>query len=286
MADSAISGRQWTHRLRRFTSNKLAGASAVVLFVVVIVALMAPLIAPYPPLKTGVSPALIPPSATNLLGTDDLGRDGFSEIVFGARTALTVGGIAGFVALVIGILLGCWGGLIGGRVDDFLMRVVEAFQVLPVFFVMLVIASVFGPSTEVTALVLGLLAVPSVARLVRAEALALREADYVAAGYALGNTHLAVAFRHVIPGVLGTALTVSSLEVAGAILTEAGLSFLGFSDSNVASWGAMLNNSRQFLSSAWWMAVFPGAAVAVVVLSINAVAEGLANMTNPRLVLR
>lgn len=267
---------------RRFARNRPAIFGLVTVVLLTAVAVLAPQLARFPPLQTAVAPPLRPPSAEYLMGTDDLGRDGYSTIVYGARTSLYVGAVAGAIAMGLGLLIGIVSGFWSGRVDAITMRVLEAFQVLPIFFVMILVASLFGTSLFLTSCVIGLLAWPKVARLVRAEVISMREVEFVAAATALGNSRVRIAFRHILPNVLATGLTASSLEVANAILLEAGLSFLGLGDPSAASWGAMLNNARQFVSSAWWMAVFPGAAIALTVLGFNLTAEGLTDALNPK----
>jgi peptide/nickel transport system permease protein len=270
----------------RYRRNRAAVVGIAVVALLALVAAAAPLLARYPPLVTAVAPPLLPPSAEYPMGTDDLGRDVLGNFVFGARTSLLVGAAAGVTGMLLGLLVGVGAGYWGGRVDNLFVRITEAFQVMPVFFMMLVIVSLVGGSVWLTILVIGGLSWPRTARLVRAEVLALRELEFVVAGRALGATELALAARYVLPNVLPTAITAGSLEIANAILIESGLSFLGLGDPRVASWGIMLNNAREFLADAWWVAVFPGAGIGLAVLGFNLMGEGISDALSPQLVRR
>lgn len=252
-----------------------AGAIGLTLTVgVVLLAVFADVIAPFDPF-TPVGPALDPPSTTHLMGTDDLGRDVFSGVVHGSRASLLLGlGVAGLVAL-IGVAVGMASGYHGGLVDDVLMRTTEAFQVLPRFFLALVVIALFGPGLDRIIVVLGLTSWAIVARVVRAETLSDREQEFVEASRALGASHLRIVVSHLAPGVLPSTTTFVTLMVAQAILIEASLGFLGFSDPSIMSWGILAGNAQRFLRVAWWLALFPGAAIATTVLGINLLGDGL-----------
>jgi peptide/nickel transport system permease protein len=270
----------------RYGRNFGAVIGVAMVAFLVLVAATAPFAAKHPPLTTAVAPPLLPPAAEYPMGTDDLGRDVLSNFLFGARTSLLVGAAAGVTGMLLGLLVGVAAGFWGGRADHLLLRLTEAFQVMPIFFMMLVIVSLVGGSIWLTTLVIGGLSWPRTARLVRAEVLTLRELEFVVAGRALGATELALAVRYVLPNVLPTAITAGSLEIANAILLESGLSFLGLGDPKVASWGMMLNNAREFLADAWWVAVFPGAGIGMAVLGFNLVGEGVSDALSPQLVRR
>lgn len=252
-----------------------AGAIGLTLTALVVgTAVFAEAIAPFDPF-TPVGQALQPPSAEHLMGTDDLGRDVFSGVVHGARASLLLGlGVAGLVAL-IGVAVGMTSGYYGGLVDDVLMRTTEAFQVLPRFFLAIVVIALFGPGLDRIIIVLGLTSWAIVARVVRAETLSSREQEYVEAARALGASDLRIVVSHLAPGVVPSTVTFVTLMVAQAILVEASLGFLGLSDPSVMSWGILAGNAQQFLRVAWWLALFPGAAIAVAVLGINLLGDGL-----------
>jgi peptide/nickel transport system permease protein len=265
----------------RFGSQPTAVIGLMLLLALVLIAIAADRIAPFDPFATS-NEVLHPPSAAHPLGTDDLGRDLFSAVVYGARVSLLVGLISAGTATVIGVMVGGLAGYAGGLVDDGLMRITELFQVMPRFFLALIIVALLGSSIWLVVLVLGLTYWPATARLLRAQVLTLRERDYVLASRAIGVHESVILLRHVLPGALPVIMTQASLQVGGAILIEAALSFLGLGDRNVVSWGALLNDAQQFVRVAWWMSAFPGLAITLTVLSLNLVADGLNETWDPR----
>lgn len=251
-----------------------AGSIGVALTVLVIAgAVLADVVAPFDPLAP-VGRALAAPSATHPMGTDDLGRDVLSGVLFGARASMGIGfGVAAIVA-VIGFLVGAVSGYLGGNVDDVLMRITEAVQVLPRFFLAIVVLATFGPGLDKLVVVLGVTSWAIVARVVRAETLSLRHQEFLDAARAIGATRTRILLRHVLPNVLPSMRTYLALTVAQAILMEASLGFLGLSDPSVMTWGALAGTAQRFLRVAWWLAVFPGGAIAVAVLGINLLSDG------------
>lgn len=239
-------------------------------------------IAPGDPLA-GSAQALLPPlSAGHPLGTDDLGRDIFAMLVHGSRVSLAVGLASSACSLVLGVLAGATAGWLGGWADALVMRVAELFQTLPRFVLALIVIALAGPGIGKVILVIGVLAWPQTARVVRAEIAALRGAAFVDAAR-LGGMHApAIVLTEVLPQVAGPVLVLAALDVATAILLEAGLGFFGLGDPNLASWGAMLNEAQQYLRSAWWMSVFPGLAIGATVLAFNALGDGAAAALDPR----
>jgi peptide/nickel transport system permease protein len=240
-----------------------------------VVALLAPVLAPGDPFAAA-GPPLTPPGQGYLLGTDDLGRDVWALVVHGSRTSLLVGlsvaGLSGSLAIVIGALAGYW----GGRFDELLMRLAELVQVLPRALLVLVAAVLFGPSFGLIAVLLGLTLWPLSARVLRAQVLALREREFVIAARASGATDWRILSRHVLPNALPVVLPLLALQVGNAILVEAALSFLGLGDRTLVSWGYLLNAAQPFLRTAWWMAVFPGLATALLVLAVLLTADHVA----------
>ncbi len=260
--------------------NALVGGAIVL--ALLFVALMADRLAPYDPFAIS-NEVLLPPSAAHPLGTDDLGRDIYSAVLHGSRVSLLVGFVSAATATLIGVLVGSVAGYAGGLIDDGLMRVTELFQIVPRFFLALIVVAIFGSSIWLLVLLLGLTYWPGSARLVRAQVLTLRARDYVLAARAVGVREGAIMLRHVLPGALPPVITQGALSVGGAILVEAGLSFLGLGDRNVVSWGALLNDAQQFVRQAWWMSAFPGLAITLTVLGLNLLADGLNEAWDPRL---
>lgn len=235
---------------------------------VALVALLADRLAPYDPFAI-VGPALTPPSATFRLGTDDLGRDVLSAILHGSRTALFIIVTVAVAVLAIAAVIGAVSGYVGGWVDDVLMRVTEAVQVLPRFFLALVVLATFGPGLDRLALVLALTSWPMAARVVRAEVMSLRERPFVEAARAAGATHLRILRREILPLALPPAVALVLLVAGQAVLIEASLGFLGLGDPSVVSWGVLAANAQRFLRTAWWLAVFPGLAIVITVTGFD-----------------
>jgi len=245
-------------------------------------AVFAPQLAPGDPLVSA-GPALRGPSLAHLLGTDDLGRDIFAGVLHGARVSLFVGVAVALISTACGIVVGGIAGFRGGWVDDGLMRLTELVQILPRFFLAILIAALFGGSLFTIVLLLGLTFWPSTARLLRAQMLTLREQEFVVAARSVGASGPRMLLRHLLPNALPIVLVNGSLQVGGAILVEAGLSFLGLGDRSSVSWGYMLNNAQPFIQLAWWMSVFPGLALLLTVVGVNLVADGFNDAWNPRL---
>src|SRR5919108_5802483 len=261
------------------TPGGVLGFTLTLLFIAL--ALAAHVVAPTDPFASVGSP-LTPPSRTHTFGTDDLGRDVFSGIVHGTRTSLTVAFAVIAIASVLGIAVGAVAGYRGGSVDDLLMRGTEAVQIVPRFFLAVIVIALFGPGLDRVVFVLGLTSWPAIARVVRAETLSLVRREFVDAAHALGAKTWRVLLRHVLPNALPTALVIISLNAASVILLEAGLGFIGLGDPHAVSLGYLANNAQRFLRVAWWMAVFPGAAIALAILGLNLLGDALADLGNPR----
>jgi len=225
----------------------------------------------------------LPPTANYPFGTDDLGRDIYSNVIYGARTSMMVGLLAAMISVLIGILVGAFSGYYGGKLDDLLMRSSEIFLVLPTFLLALIIVAVFGTNINNIIFAIAIVSWPRTARLLRAEFLTMKEREFVEAARVLGSKHIDIMLSEILPNAIFPVIVNASLEVATAILTEAGLSFLGAGDPNVPSWGLMLNNAQNYLREAWWMAAFPGAMLFLACLSLNLVGDGLNDYFNPRL---
>ncbi len=267
---------------RQFSKSPAGVLGTIVIIIFVFVAFTAPLLTDYDP--TAVSrDRLQPPSSQHLFGTDNVGKDVFSGVVYGTRVSLTVGVFAALSALLIGATVGSISGFYGGIIDSILMRLSELFQTMPRFFLALVVVAVIGGSTGMIILVLGIVSWPATARIIRAEFLSLREREFVEAARALGFSKSYIIFSEILPNALPPAIVRTTLDVASAILIEAGLSFFGLGDPAVASWGQMLNRAQPYLAIAWWLSVFPGAAIFFAVLAFNVIGDALNDALNPEL---
>jgi peptide/nickel transport system permease protein len=230
--------------------------------------------APHDPLKTSEH-VLQAPSARHLLGTDYLGRDVLSRVIWGARLSLLVALVSALIASLCGLVVGGLAGYAGGRLDGLLMRITDGFMVLPTFFLVLVVVSLFGGGTWTLSAMIGVTSWPSVARLVRGEFLALRAREFVAAAEAMGAPALWIMAWHVLPNALPVIVVNSALRAGYAMVTEASLGFLGLGDPSAISLGQMLTNTVQFARTAWWVAVFPGLAISLFVFAFSLLGEAL-----------
>jgi peptide/nickel transport system permease protein len=267
---------------RRYKRSRAAFASLMVLLAIIMLAIIGPLLTPYGPFGIVGSP-LLPPSLQHPFGTDDIGRDVFSQLVYGARISLLIASLATLTSLSIGVVIGVFAGFFGGKTDALLMRVTELFQVVPRFFLALTLIAVFGTTIWNIIIVIGLTSWPRAARLVRAEFLSLRTREFVDAARVLGSSNLNLMFDEILPNAMPPVIISASLEIGNAITLESGLSFLGLGDPRAFSWGRMLGNAQPFLRVAWWMAVFPGLAIAFTVLALNLIGDGLNDALNPKL---
>lgn len=261
----------------------MALCGALVVTAMFLLALCAPLL-PGDPGAVDISRQLQPPGSDAWLGTDDLGRDVFLRIAYGARISLLVGFVAVGIASVIGVLIGAVAGYYSGWVDSVVMRFVDVMLCFPSFFLILAVIAFLEPSIWNIMIIIGLTGWMGVARLVRAEFLSLRERDFVMAARGLGATDMRIILRHILPNAISPVLVSATLGVAGAILTESALSFLGIGvQPPTPSWGNMLIAGKQTLGTAWWLSVFPGLAILVTVLGYNLLGEGLRDLLDPRL---
>ena len=269
---------------RRFRRNRAALAGLTVLGGVVVMALTAPLLFPEDPWDMVAQPFLWPGQDSEYpLGSDMMGRDLASALFHGAKVSLIIGFVATLMSVVIGTAAGAIAGYYRGPVDDLLMRVTELFQTMPPFIFAIVVVAILSPSVVNVTIAIGLVSWPSVARLVRGEFLALREREFVQAAVAIGMSDVRIVLTQILPNALGPIIVTSSLMVATAILTEAGLAFLGLGDPNVMSWGTVIGAGRDALRSAWYITALPGVAILLTVLALNLVGDGLNDALNPRL---
>jgi peptide/nickel transport system permease protein len=272
----------WRDGWSRFRQNRLSLLGLIIVICVVVVGMPGPLIAPSGPFEL-VGTRLMPPQAEHPFGTDHLGRDVLSGVLYGTRTSLQVGFLSMALSVVLGLGIGAVSGYFAGRLDDLLMRITEIFQVMPRFFLALVIVALFGADVWGTIFVIGILSWAEIARLVRAEFLTLRDRPFVMAARAYGASNTQIIFREILPNALTAVIVAASLQVPSAILLEASLSFIGAGDPEVMSWGRMLNNAQQFMRQAWWVATFPGLAISITAMGLALMADGINDFLNPRL---
>ena len=267
----------------KFFKHRLALVGIVVVFVLVSCAVFAPVLAPHNPYSQSLAEGLSTPSSSHLMGQDKLGRDIFSRVIYGARVSVMVGVITVLVSSVIGILLGALAGYFGGVIDELIMRLVDILLAFPGILLAIAIMSVLGPSLANVILALCLIGWVGYARLVRGEVMALREREYVTAAQAQGVGSKRIILRHILPNIMSPVIVQATFGLAGAIIAEAGLSFLGLGTQPPnPSWGGMLNEGRQFILVASHLSIFPGIAIMITVLGLNFLGDGLRDTLDPK----
>jgi peptide/nickel transport system permease protein len=269
---------------RTFSRNQLALCGGVVVGLLVAIAILAPALSPWNPDKPDTKRILEGPSAKHWLGTDQIGRDVLSRLLYGSRISLAVGFVSMGIAVLIGILLGAMAGYHGGMVDAFVMRLVDLMLVFPRFFLLLAVLAFLKPSIWTIMAVIGLTGWMGVTRLVRAEFLTLREREFVIWSESIGAGAGRVIFKHILPNAIAPVLVAMTLGIPAAILTESGLSFLGLGvQPPYATWGNILNDGKELITYAWWLTLYPGLAILITVLSYNLLGEGIRDALDPRL---
>jgi peptide/nickel transport system permease protein len=269
--------------LRRLVRRRgaLLGLAVILFFVALAVA--APYVAPDDPLKTNFLAVRKPPSAAHLFGTDEIGRDVLSRVIWGTRASLLAGLVSVTIALALGVPLGLLAGYVGRWVDALISRLSDAMLACPSLILAIALAYTLGPSLTSAMIAIGVTATPVFVRLTRAQVLSVKVEDYIEAARAIGNPHLRIALRHVLPNVVPPLLVQATLSIAAAIIAEASLSFLGLGQQPPApSWGSMLNVAKNYIDNAPWMAVWPGLSIFLVVLSFNLLGDGLRDALDPR----
>ncbi|MAS37310.1 MAG: peptide ABC transporter permease [Anaerolineaceae bacterium] len=267
---------------RSFSRNKTAMLGLVIVILMASGALLADVVAPFDPIEPHYTDRLMPPGGPYLLGTDELGRDIFSRLLYGARISLVIGLVAQGVSVTIGIVLGLLAGWYGGWVDDVVSRLTEIVWAIPGLMFLIVVVTIFEPSPLTIFAALGLIAWPGQARLMRGQVLVIRDMEYVIAARALGASTARVLFQHILPNAIAPMIVVATLGVAGAILTESTLSFLGLGVKIPnPSWGTMIDIGRNYTTNAWWFAIFPGLAIMITVLGFNFIGDGLRDALDP-----
>ena len=269
--------------LRRLVQRPSAAIGLVIIVLFVVAALLAPWLAPYDPIATSFSTVRKAPSATHWFGTDDIGRDVLSRVIFGARASLLAGVVSVLISLSIGVPTGLLAGYAGGRTDMLISRITDALLACPFLILAIALAAFLGPSLTNAMIAIGISATPIFIRLTRGTTIAVKAEDFVLAARAIGNAPWRVALRHVLPNIVPPLLVQATLAIAAAVIAEASLSFLGLGQQPPQpSWGSMLNTAKNYIDNAPWMAIWPGVSIFLLVLSFNIVGDGLRDALDPR----
>lgn len=268
---------------RSIISNKLTLLGFSIIAVLTIIALTAPLIAPFDPSEVHILDRLKGPDMTYLMGTDEYGRDIFSRVVFGTRVSMEVALMVTILSTAVGIVFGLWSGYFGGVSDFLIMRTIDGLMSFPALLLSLFIMAAFGSSTTNLILALSVVFVPNSARLTRNAVLTIRELEYVESSRASGAGAIRIMFDHILPNSIPPLIVNSTVVFGYAILSEAALSFLGFGDSSTSSWGAILSDGRDFIYQAPWISIYPGIAISIFVLGANLAGDGLRDILDPRM---
>jgi peptide/nickel transport system permease protein len=250
--------------------------------IVIAIGLLAPIITWYPPLKTLVGQPFTPPNPRYPFGTDDLGRDIYSNTIYGIRTSLLVGALSTIIAMIIGLTIGAIAGYYSRLLGEILMRITDMAFIVPSFLLALLIATILGPSIQNIMIAIGVTSWPGIARMVRAEFLRVKEQAFIEVARAIGVSDRRIILRHIMPNAIVTVIPYIVLQMSSNILAEAGLSFLGVGDPNVPSLGKLLNTAQQYLATSWWIATFPGLVLSIIIIGFNLLGDGLIDYMNPR----
>jgi peptide/nickel transport system permease protein len=273
----------WARAWRRLRRRKGAMVALFVVLFLIAIAVLAPWVAPYDPTQTSFTQVRKPPNWLHWFGTDEVGRDVLSRVIWSARASLSAGLVSVGIAVGAGVPLGLLAGYAGGWIDTILSRLVDAMLAIPFLILAITLSAFLGPSLGNAMIAIGVTATPVFIRLTRGQTLGAKVEDYVEAARAVGNPHWRIAFRHVLPNIVPPLLVQASLAIAGAIIAEAALSFLGLGQQPPwPSWGSMLNSAQRFLAQAPWMAFWPGFAIFIAVLSFNLLGDGLRDALDPR----
>lgn len=281
-----LSGHLQSNRSRfwvSFRRNRIAILGLIIVCLMGTGALLADVIAPYNPIEPHYSDRLVPPGSRYFLGTDELGRDIFSRLLYGARISLVIGFVAQGVSLTIGITFGLLAGWFGGLVDDLISRLTEITWSIPGLMFLIVVVTIFEPNAISIFMALGIIAWPGASRLMRSQVLTIKNMEYVIAAQAMGASTRRILLRHLLPNAIAPMIVIATLGIAGAILTESTLSFLGLGVKIPnPSWGTMIDVGRDYTTTAWWYAIFPGLSIMLTVLGFNFVGDGLRDALDPR----
>lgn len=269
-------------KLKKVGKIKELKLGLFLLSILILISVFAPKIATHDP-KTLNDHVLHPPSKAYYLGTDGLGRDVFSMVVLGARTSLKVGLTAAILSSVIGTLVGAISGYFGGNIDKIISEIINIFLMVPSFFLIIIVVSIYGSSLFNTIVVIGLTSWTGTARLMRAQTISLKERTFIKSAKTIGESDFSIIFKHIIPNGIYPIIADSTLAISSAILMEASLSFLGLGDPNVVSWGKLIAHGKGYLTKGWWITTFAGLCIVFTVLSFHLIAEGINKLMNPKL---
>jgi len=269
---------------KRFRRNPTVIFGLVIIIGIILTAIFAPFIAPYDPTEMNYEKVYSPPGSEHLLGTDELGRDLLSRIIFGARTSLTVGIVSVFILTFIGVFVGAIAGYMGGWVDDLLMRFTEIVMTIPSLFLLIVMISIFKvKGLHIIMMTIGMISWPQMARVVRSEVLTIKERNYIEAAKSIGSSTFSIIFREILPNTIAPIIVMMTLRLANAIIIESSLSFLGLGDPTAITWGSMLSKGHVVIRSGWWIATFPGIAILFTTMGFNLVGDGLRDALDVRM---
>ncbi|MBN2336762.1 ABC transporter permease [Candidatus Bathyarchaeota archaeon] len=269
---------------RRFKRNPTVIFGSVIVLTIVAMAVLAPFISPYNPKEMHYSDVYAAPGSDYILGTDELGRDMLSRIIYGSRTSLQVGVVSVFILTFIGVIIGAISGYAGGWIDNVMMRVTEIVMTVPSLFLLIVMVSIFKVrGLHVIMLTIGLISWPQMARVVRSEVLSIKERNYVEAAKSMGESSFNIIFREILPNAIAPITVMMTLRLANAIIIESSLSFLGLGDPLAITWGSMLSRGHVVIRRAWWIATFPGIAILLATLGFNLLGDGLRDALDVRM---
>ncbi|MCW4048798.1 MAG: ABC transporter permease [Candidatus Bathyarchaeota archaeon] len=269
---------------KRFKRNPTVIFGASIVLIIIFTAIFAPFISPYDPKKMNYGDVYMPPNSDHLLGTDELGRDMLSRIIYGSRSSLQVGCVSVLILTVIGITVGAISGYAGGPIDNILMRITEIVMTVPSLFLLIVMVSIFKVrGLPIIMVTIGLISWPQMARVVRSEVLSIKERNYIEAANSMGASSFDILFREILPNIMAPITVMMTLRLAGAIITESSLSFLGLGDPTAITWGTMLSRGHLVIRRAWWIATFPGIAILFTTLGFNLLGDGLRDALDVRM---
>ena len=282
-AKPALEAGPWRRAWHRLYRRRAALMGLVFVLLFVLMAVFAPWVSPFDPLATNWSAIRQAPSAAHWFGTDELGRDVLSRVIWGTRASLSAGVVSVSISLLLGVPIGLAAGYLGGLADNLISRLTDAFLACPFLILAIALAAFLGPSLTNAMIAIGVSTTPVFVRLTRAQVLNVKMEDYIEAARAVGNSPLRIAWRHVMPNVLAPLIVQATLAIASAVIAEASLSFLGLGQQPPApSWGSMLNTAKDYISNAPWMGIWPGASIFLLVLSFNLLGDGLRDALDPR----
>ncbi|MDD2523218.1 MAG: ABC transporter permease [Endomicrobiia bacterium] len=271
------------NNIKKLLKNKFAVIGLTIIFLLIFVAVFASVISPYTPSEQNLSERLLKPSMEHFFGTDDLGRDIFTRMIYGSRISLIVGFISVLIILIIGTFLGIVSGFYGGKIDYVIMRFTDIVLCFPIFFLILLIIAFLEPNIYNVMIVIGFTSWPGLARLVRAEVLSLKEREFILVAKMMALSNIKIFTVHILPNIISPLMVYSSLAIGGAILTESSLSFLGLGvQPPMPSWGQILTSGKDYIYIAWWLSIFPGIAILLTVLSFNLVGEAIRDVFDPK----